>query len=96
MPEVSRVISVDTDRAPRRRLKAGAPIKLSAFELGAVLVAPDRKVPSNSSAIRTDEAGEFKDIRQKLRVLSLFLVHCLSPSVAEGQLYDVAIYLVTG
>lgn len=78
------------------RLKAGAPIKLSAFELGAVQVAPDRRVPANPNLVRADETGEFKALREKTRELSLFLVHRLSPSAEDGQLYDVAIYVVTG
>lgn len=78
------------------RLKAGAPIKLSAFELGAVQVPPGRKVPSNPALVRVDETGEFAKLREEMRDLALFLVHRLSPSAEDGQLYDVVIYVVMG
>ena len=78
------------------RLKAGAPIKLSAFELGAVQVHPGKKAPANTERVRRDEDGRFHALRQELRDVSVFIVHRLTPSSERGMLYDVVIYAVPG
>jgi hypothetical protein len=78
------------------RFKAGAPLKVSVFELGAVQVSPLSKVPLNDAAVRRDDGGDFYRQRQALRDNSLFLVHRIAPSTENGQLYDVLVYLVPG
>lgn len=78
------------------RIKAGAPVKVSVFELGAVQVLPQTHRPLNEKSVRKDKFDEFHNLRKQFRDVSIFLVHRLSPSTEADQLYDVLIFLVPG
>lgn len=78
------------------RVKAGAPIKLSALEFGAIQISPATKRPNLEGSARKDVNNEFHALRSTLREHSLFIVHRISPSAAPNMLYDVLIYIVPG
>lgn len=76
-----------------RRIQAGAALKVSVVEIGAIRIDPSTKMPKNSGTVTTDD-GTFHKAREAFRDCPIFIVHRLQPSDDPGQLYDVLVYIV--
>lgn len=81
------------------RIRAGAPVKIASFELGALPQVPHGA--SVTSKVRgiidiCDDDGTFNGARSQFKTefRNLFLVHRIAPSTDPDQLYDIVIYLV--
>jgi hypothetical protein len=81
------------------RVRAGAPLKIASFELGASYVSPTAEDISTKGGLietRVDEQGIRHEEREAYYEPNrgIFLVHKLAPSKKPNQLYDILIYLV--
>ncbi len=80
------------------RIKSGGGLKIAAFELGPSYIPPsgDIRNQAGGKQSRVDESMQRYQQRKTyyLPNRNIHLVHRLSPSQAEGQLYDILLYLI--
>ena len=78
------------------RLRVGGSVKLGSIEVGAVIATPARIEKAEQSRTARSDDGRRQRERADYydRARRVMLVHRLSPSTEEGQLYDILIYVV--
>lgn len=78
------------------RLQQGGSVKLGSIEIGAVIAIPARMQKAEESRTVRADNGTRRAEREHYyeRARRVMLVHRLSPSTEEGQLYDILIYVV--
>jgi hypothetical protein len=80
------------------RLKSGASIKVASIEIGATYVSSDGSFEPKSSKLENrPDTNEVRYNQRKQHYKpnrGIMLVHRISPSKHEGQLYDILIYLI--
>ena len=85
-------------RVLERRVRQGAGVKVGAIEIAQVYVPPGGIGSKHVSpgTVRNDDEGRRHAQREEyyLPNRSLMLVHRIAPSMNEGQLYDVLLYVV--
>jgi hypothetical protein len=78
------------------RLQQGSSVKLGSIEIGAVIAIPARMEKADASRAARRDDGRRKAEREEYyeRSRRVMLVHRLSPSTEEGELYDILIYVI--
>ncbi len=78
------------------RLQQGSSVKLGSIEIGAVIAMPARMEKADATRSARKDDGPRKTEREDYyeRSRRVMLVHTLSPSTEEGELYDILIYVI--